>query len=150
MRRAEGFTLIEAVCVLSIIGLVAAIALPAFPTSTTQTALAGYAVEIASVLKRDRVAAIRNDAVVATIVSSQRRAVLSGVDGSGVTLPQDVAFDALLAQRCGERSAGLTIDFFPNGGSCGGTVAISRQGVQVQIRVNWLTGGIEIVSANNF
>jgi general secretion pathway protein H len=56
-----------------------------------------------------------------------------------------VTFEALLAQRCGDRRVGATIDFFPSGGSCGGVIAIARQGIGYQIRVNWLTGGVEVV-----
>jgi general secretion pathway protein H len=32
--------------------------------------------------------------------------------------------------------------------SCGGTIALSRLGRRYEIRVNWLTGGIDIVSPN--
>jgi general secretion pathway protein H len=32
--------------------------------------------------------------------------------------------------------------------SCGGTIALSRSGVGYQIRVNWLTGGVEVVPVN--
>jgi general secretion pathway protein H len=145
MNDSAGFTLIEMVCTLALVGLLAAIALPAFSTSTTRTALSSYAVEIAAVLKRDRVAAVRNHELVATRFDTQARSIISGVDGARVTLPGDVAFDALLAQRCGDRRTGSTIDFLSSGESCGGAVAISRQGFGFQIRVNWLTGGVEIV-----
>jgi general secretion pathway protein H len=62
-----------------------------------------------------------------------------------VVLPRDVGFDAVLATRCNQRAAGRTIDFFPSGMSCGGTIALSRPGGGFQVRVNWLTGGVEIV-----
>jgi general secretion pathway protein H len=29
--------------------------------------------------------------------------------------------------------------------SCGGTLALTRLGVGYQVRVNWLTGGVEVV-----
>jgi general secretion pathway protein H len=29
--------------------------------------------------------------------------------------------------------------------SCGGVIALTRSGVGYEVRVNWLTGGIEIV-----
>ena len=53
--------------------------------------------------------------------------------------------DALLPQRCNEAPAFHTISFFATGMSCGGTIALSRLGAGYEIRVNWLTGGIEIV-----
>jgi general secretion pathway protein H len=84
---------------------------------------------------------------VATSVDAGRRIVISGATASVVEIPADVTFQALLAQRCGDRRVGATIDFFPSGASCGGVIAIARQGVGYQIRVNWLTGGVEVVAA---
>ena len=88
---------------------------------------------------------MRSRAQVATSLDAQRRIVISGANASVVEIPADVTFQALLAQRCGDRRVGATIDFFPSGASCGGVIAIARQGVGYQIRVNWLTGGVEIV-----
>ena len=139
-----GFTLIEVVCALAIIALLAALVLPAIPRGTSRQRLAGYAIEVA-LLKGDRNAAIRNHAQVATSLDAKRRIVISGATASIVEIPADVSFEALLAQRCGDRRVGATIDFFPSGASCGGVVALARQGVKYQIRVNWLTGGIEVV-----
>ena len=140
-----GFTLIEVVCALAIIALLAALVLPAIPRGTSQQRLAGYAIEVAALLKGDRNAAIRNHAQVATSLDAKRRIVISGATASIVEIPADVSFEALLAQRCGDRRVGATIDFFPSGASCGGVVALARQDVKYQIRVNWLTGGIEVV-----
>jgi len=149
MDDEAGFTLIEIVCVLAIVGLLAALALPTFPRATTRPRLEGYAVQIAAILKGDRAAAIRRQAPIATTFSAKAQTVRSGATGEVLKLPGDVAFDAILAKRCGDRPAGQTIEFFPSGLSCGGTVAISRQGVGFQIRVNWLTGGVEIVEVDN-
>ena len=148
MEKQGGFTLIEVVSVLAIVGLLAMIALPSAPRGTTQTRLGGYAVEVATLLKADRNAAIRRHIPVSTSLSAASHIVKSGADEGVVRLPADVAFDAILAQRCGGRPAGSTIDFFPSGSSCGGTIALMRQSVGFQIRVNWLTGGVDIVPLN--
>ncbi len=146
MDREAGFTLIEAVCVLAIVGLLAALVLPAIPRATSQSRLAGYAVDVAALLKGDRNAAMRNHIAVSTSLDAERRTVRSGATATVVEIPADVTFAALLAQRCAGRAVGSTIDFFPSGASCGGAIAISRQGFGYQIRVNWLTGGVEVVA----
>ncbi|HZZ63080.1 MAG TPA: prepilin-type N-terminal cleavage/methylation domain-containing protein [Roseiarcus sp.] len=146
MRDEAGFTLIEIVCALAVVALVAALVLPAFPPATSQTRLAGYAIEVAALLKGDRTAAIRTHATVSTYLDAQRRTVRSGSAPEVVEIPADVSFNALLAQVCGDRPVGATIDFFPSGASCGGVIALSRQGVVYQVRVNWLTGGVEVVA----
>jgi general secretion pathway protein H len=140
-----GFTLVEMVCALAIVAMVAAIVLPAIPIGTTRTRLEAYAVETAALLRADRNAAIRRRTPVVTELSAVSRSIRSGASGRVVRLPDDVHFDALLAARCAGRAAGTTISFFPSGMSCGGTIALTRPGAGFQIRVNWLTGGVDVV-----
>ncbi len=130
---------------LAIIGLLAAIILPAIPRATSRARLEGYAVATAAVLKEDRVSALRQRARVATLIDAQARIIRSGTDGRIVHLPADVRLDALLPSRCYDRPAGFTIDFFPSGTSCGGVVALTRNGTGYEVRVNWLTGGVNVV-----
>src|SRR5205085_11538055 len=141
----DGFTLLEVVCVVAIISIVAAIILPAIPHGTPRARIEAYALETASLLKADRIAAMRRGTEVATAIDAGARSVRSGASRRTVQMPNDVVFDATLAARCGDRSAGTTISFFASGMSCGGTIALTRQGVGYQIRVNWLTGGVEVV-----
>ena len=141
----EGFTLLEIVCVLAIIAGLAAIILPALPRATSRSRLEAYAIETATLLKADRDAAIWRRGQVVTQVDALTRSVRSGATGRVVRLPPDVHFEALLATRCNQRAAGTTISFFGSGMSCGGTIALTRLGAGYQVRVNWLTGGVEVV-----
>ena len=140
-----GFTLLEVVCVLAIVAILAAILLPIVPRGTSRARLESYAIETAAMLKVDRNIAMRNRVQVATLVDAPARRIRSGATGRVVQIPDDVVFDAMLAARCNQRPVGATISFFASGMSCGGTIALTRQGVGYQIRVNWLTGGVEIV-----
>jgi general secretion pathway protein H len=144
-RGEQGFALIEILCVLAIIGMLAAIILPAIPRATTRAKLESYAVETAALLKADRNAALRRHVQVTTLVDAEQRSIRSGVTGRVIRLPNDVSLDAILASRCADRVAGRSIDFFPSGMSCGGTIALARPGMGFEVRVNWLTGGVEIV-----
>ena len=140
-----GFTLLEIVCVLAIIGLLAAIILPSIPRGTSRAQLESYAIETAALLKGDRSAAIRRRVQIASQVDAMSRSVRSGATGRVIRVPDDVRFDALLAARCNQRPAGSTIRFFSSGMSCGGVIALTRLGVGYEVRVNWLTGGVEVV-----
>jgi general secretion pathway protein H len=141
----EGFTLLEVVCVLALVAILAAIVVPALPRGTSRARLESFAVEAAAMLKADRDAAIRNRVQVATEIDAPLRVVRSGATGRVIRLPADVRFEAILAARCNNRPAGPTIRFFASGMSCGGTIALTRLGVGYQVRVNWLTGGVEVV-----
>jgi general secretion pathway protein H len=144
--NARGFALIEILCVLAIIGLLAAIIFPSIPRATSRAKLESYAVETAALLKADRTAALRRQIQVATQVDAATRSIRSGVTGRVIRFPADVSLDTFLASRCADRNAGRSIDFFPSGMSCGGTIALARPGMGYQVRVNWLTGGVEIVA----
>lgn len=145
VKAEDGFTLLEMVCILAIIAMLAAVLLPNIPRSTSRPRLEAYAVEAAALLKADRTAAIRRRVQIATQIDAGARSLRSGASGQILRVADDVAFDAILPKRCNERPALSTISFFPTGMSCGGTIMLSRLGTSYEIRVNWLTGGIEIV-----
>jgi general secretion pathway protein H len=142
-----GFTLIEVVAALAIIGLIAALALPLFPRGTTRAGVEAYAMQIASGLKGERVTAIRRGQTIATALDADSKSIRFGANGAVLRLPADVGFEALLAQRCAGRADGRIIAFYPAGGACGAAIALSRPGLRLEIRVNWLTGGVEIATA---
>ena len=142
----SGFTLLEMVCVLALIAMMAAVLLPFIPHQTSRSRLQAYALQIANLLKADRNAAIRRGVDVSTLVDAGGRAIRSGATAGMVRIPDDVRFDALLPQTCNRRAALSTISFFASGMSCGGTIALTRLDAGYEIRVNWLTGRIEIVS----
>jgi general secretion pathway protein H len=150
MSRASegGFTLLEMVCVLALIAIMAAVLLPLFPHHTTRSRLQGYALQTAALLKEDRNAAIRRGTGVATLVDAGSRVIRSGAGADMVRIPDDVRFETLLPRTCNQREALSTIRFFASGMSCGGAVTLAREDVGYEIRVNWLTGRIEIVSRN--
>lgn len=143
--RQNGFTLLETVCALAIIGLVAAVLTPAIPRGTSRTAFEAYAIKIAALIKQDRQAAIERGVATATLIDSASHAILSGTTGARVMLPGDVALNAVLARACRGAPGDQSIRFFPSGLSCGGTLVLSRLGFTLLVRVNWLTGGVEIV-----
>jgi general secretion pathway protein H len=148
MNRTDvrGFTLLEMVCVIALIAMLAAVLLPFLPRHTSRSRLQAYALEAATLLKADRNTAIRRRADVSTLVDAPSRAIRSGATAQIVRIPDDVRFDALLPQTCRQRAALSTISFFADGMSCGGSIALSRLDTAYEIRVNWLTGRIEIVS----
>jgi general secretion pathway protein H len=141
----DGFTLIETVCVMAIIAMLAAVLLPLLPRATSRSRLEAYAMETAALLNHDRTAAIRSRVPVSTQVDAGSRSIRSGSSSRVVLIPDDVSIDAVLPQRCKDVPARRTISFFATGTSCGGTITLSRLGAGYEVRVNWVTGGIEIV-----
>lgn len=142
----DGFTLLEVVCVVAIIAMITTVLLPIMPRGTSRPRLESYAIEIASLLKADRTAAIRRRSSVVTEVNPYRRIVRSGATGKIVRIPDDVTYRVTLPQRCNQRPVTSRIDFFASGMSCGGAVMLTRYGVGYEVRVNWLMGGVEVAA----
>ena len=151
MNRASerGFTLLEMVCVLALIAMMAAVLLPFIPRQTSRSRLQAYALQAAAMLKEDRNAAIRRGTGVATLVDAGSRLIRSGATADMIRIPDDVRFEALLTRTCHRRESLSTISFFASGMSCGGAIALTRLDVGYEVRVNWLTGRVEIVSLNS-
>lgn len=143
-----GFTLLEIVCVLAIVTMLAFIALPAIPRATSLPRLQGYALQTAALLNADHNAAQRQQRDIATQIDAPARIIRSGASGRLVQVPTDVTIRAMLASRCENQAAGSTIRFLASGMSCGGVIEFTRLGVGYQVRVNWLTGVAEIVTIN--
>jgi general secretion pathway protein H len=139
-----GFSLLEVVCTLAILGMLAAIAAPRLPRDTSRAHLEAYAVKIAALLKADRYAAMRRRESIATEVNASARVVRSGATGQLVEIPSDVIVDSHLAARCQNHRRESSIRFLASGMSCGGVIVLRRSGFGYEVRVNWLTGGIEI------
>jgi general secretion pathway protein H len=145
-RADAGFTLIEMVCVMAIIGLLTAVLLPSFPRQTSRARLQSYAIQTAALLKADRNAAIRQQQEVTTLVNSAARSVRSGTTGEIIRVPDDVQFDALLPASCNSHPVFASVSFFGSGRSCGGVITLTHLDAGFEIRINWLTGRIDVVS----
>jgi general secretion pathway protein H len=138
--------LLEMVCAVAMVALLAAILLPRIPRGTSRPRLEAYAVETAALLKADRNTALQRRLAVATEVDAVGRTLRSGSSVRVLRVPDDVVFEALLPERCDGRPALSAISFFASGMSCGGTVRLTRLGNWFEVRVNWLTGGVDIVA----
>ena len=143
-RGQEGFTLLEMVCVLAIIGLVASMILPAIPRGTSTAKLQSFALATATLLKQDRMTALATHRVVSTGISAQARIVRSGASERIIRIPDDVTIDALTPRLCQGRAIRSKIVFLATGLSCGGVIRLSKSGSDLQIRVNWLTGAVDV------
>lgn len=146
LQTQAGFTLLEVVCALALVAMLAAVMLPRMPLSTSRPRLEAYAVQVASLLKADRNAALSRQDAVDAVVDAPGRTVRSGSSANVVQVPDDVVFDAVLPQRCSGKQSDSTITFLATGMSCGGAIRLSRPGSGFEVRVNWLTGGVDVIA----
>jgi general secretion pathway protein H len=148
LRTSTGFTLLEALMVLAILGLVAALALPSLRRPPDKMRLEAATRTLMSALRFSRAEAIvRNDDVIVTMHVDSR--VLKSSAGSAIQIDQDISVETVFAAAERRRSAAGSIRFFPDGTSSGGDIILTLNKRRARIWVNWLTGEARLDLAGN-
>jgi len=132
-RREGGFTLIELMIVLAIVGLVLAMAMPLLARHVTGATLNAAISEISAALRGARSTAIAED----------RAVVFQGDPGGGYWLDRNHFTLPLMSGAQPLRVAtegGARISFFPSGGSSGGRIRVTSGSAEREIAVDTLTG----------
>jgi general secretion pathway protein H len=142
---ADGVILLDVVLALAVAGLLVLAVLPMLSSGTSAPLQEAYAYRVAAILRADRSAAMRIGGPVTTSVQTARRQVFSGANGSVVTLPADVALEVPSDSACNQGQGVFSISFSPDGRSCGGTIRLGRGPTKWRIRINWLTGFVDVV-----
>lgn len=134
----RGFTLIELIVVLAVMALLLAAVPVIMSGGLAGVSLKAEAREMAAALRQAHGRAIAtNEEVAFNIdVESGRYAVTPG--GRAGTLPEGVE-----ARVLPESAAGAIV-FFPDGGSTGGSVTISKDRIRYEVRIDWLTGQVSV------
>jgi general secretion pathway protein H len=138
--------LLDMVLAMAVLALIAFIAWPMIPRGTSAARHAGYALEVAAVLKNDRTAAARNAREVATRLDIAQRLITSGSGGRTIKLPRDLVLDVLTSDICASGQGRFAIAFAPDGRACGSVLRIAKGDRDWKVRVNWLTGQIDVVA----
>ncbi len=137
----RGFTLLELLVVLTIAGLILAVAGPRLVGSIARARLHASADAVATILKATRSRAMKTaQTTELTIASDQRHYRALGKDYS-LPANQRLSSEAQLRASDGFDPA---LQFFPNGSSNGGKIIISGGGRAIAIDVDWLTGRVSL------
>jgi len=140
-----GVIMLDMVLALAVLAMVVLLVLPSLPRGTTPARQAAYAQEIAAMLKSDRSSAARSGRDVATVVDVGERRIASGASGRSISLPRDLNLDVLASEICTLTPTMFAIGFAADGRSCGAVISLSRANRDWRVRVNWLTGLVDVV-----
>lgn len=145
-----GFTLVELLVVLLIMGLMASIAAPYFGRLAPRLEAKAAAREVVSLLRTARGEAIRDNREVVMVVDLDRR-TLTIDSGRGMTVVEGLGLQLLTGTAELIDDGSGRIRFYPDGTSTGGRVTISDPGYPdsnagraFNVRIDWLTGRVAV------
>jgi general secretion pathway protein H len=142
----DGVILLDLVLAVAILAFVLLVSLASLPRGTTAARQAAYALEVAAVLKTDRTAAARTGHQVATRIDVAQRTISGASNGQLILLPDDLSLDVIASDLCVAAPGRFAIAFAADGRSCGAVIRISKDTRAWRIRVNWLTGFVDVVA----
>lgn len=147
--RHAGFTLLELLLVLAVLGLLAGLVVAYLPTGSTRTEVVATARDVASGLRRARGAAIAGNMPVAFVLDVKNRSYRVG-KAAPVRLAKDIALTIDTARsevsEAGDGAAG-GIRFFPDGSATGGRISLRGAGERpavAVVTVDWITGRVDV------
>ena len=144
-RNTAGFTLLEILVVLTLMGLIAAVTIPTFSGGVSTTALKSAAREIAAGLRLARGQAIaqRKEATLELDVAARAFRVLP--DPRVHELPREIEIKLYTAQRDLVSDQVGAVRFYPDGGSNGGRITLAVGERKFDVDVDWLTGRVSVL-----
>ena len=132
-----GFTLIEVVLALAVLGLLAALGLPFVRQNSSSAALRARTFEITSLLRAERNLALRSGTATTVLVDAERSTITSDTSRARIVLPSSTAIRL--------SSDGLSgFHFFPDGRASGGRLSITSGRQSYVVDVNNVTSAISI------
>jgi general secretion pathway protein H len=134
-----GFTLVEMLVVLAIVGFIAAVALPALTTPSDGVRLRAVASEVLSALRLTRAGAITRHAEMALVLDLEAHTLQSPVVPAK-RFGSDITAEMVIAEPERATPARGAFRFFPDGSSTGGDIRLRLAGREARICVSWLTG----------
>ena len=134
-----GFTLLEMLVALTILGLVAAIAVPALTRPSDGVKLSAAAREITGALRLARSAAIARNNEQVLLIDVERRSYTASFAAER-RFPADIQAKLKVAEPERISASRGGIRFFADGSSTGGEVVLSLREWHVKLCVHWLTG----------
>ena len=144
--RAAGFTLIEILVVLAILGLSLALVVGYKPPWSSTLGLRGAAAEVAAGLREARSEAILRNRQVSLDLDLARRRFQVGA-GRVRQLSPELSL-ALLTVSGEQRNAQTGgIRFNPDGSSTGGRISLGDGRRSIAVGVDWLTGRVSVADA---
>jgi general secretion pathway protein H len=145
--RAEaqsGFTLVELLAVLAILALAAGAVLQLGHGSSEAAKVRSFLIHAEAMMRDARTAAIASVTPQDVVIDTEARRLIHAARDAALDVPQGVSLDGKLARVPEAGKGRYVIRFFPSGGSTGANLPFRFRGTVYELRVNWLTGHVDV------
>lgn len=139
----RGVVLLDVILAMAVIALGAFVLLPAPRGSVGVTELQAEAIRVAATFRQGRATALRSRKPINISVDPDRRLV-SAQSGASVEIRQGIAMVWVTSDQCPLSGGKRALRYLPDGRSCGGVLTLSAGGASVRLRVDWLTGRVDM------
>jgi general secretion pathway protein H len=144
-RGSRGIVLLDLVIAMALLSLLIFMVLPYVAPGTSPSRLGAYAADVAALFKSDRTAAARSGREVATRIDLVAKKIASGSSRRAVSLPPDVTLDLIASDACRLPEGQFAVIFAADGRTCGAVLSLAKESLVWRIRINWLTGFVDVV-----
>lgn len=137
-----GFTLIEMIVVLVIIGLALALIMPNLGRGIGRYTLAATAHDVAAALRLARDQAITRNRPIQFFAEADTFG--SGEDGQRRHVPRGITLTVFDGMQTHSGKHTDAVQFFPDGSSSGGTINLIAEAARYAVLVDWVNGNVSI------
>ena len=145
VARDEGFTLVEMLVVLGLVALLLVVSLPYSTSSGEVRKLDAAAQIIATKLRETQTSSLSGNRERGLTLDIGKGLVVQIDPDRAFEIPKGITLSIVTSDNEILDNAGA-IRFFPDGGSTGGKIILTKGGNRREIAINWLTGGIVVSS----
>lgn len=139
----RGVVLLDVVLALAILALGALVLMPRPTAGVSASTLQAEAARAAAEFRRARAQALRSRGPVDVHVDPARRVIR--YDGSEpLVLREGVRLSWITSSQCPLRDGGRALRYLADGRSCGGVMDLTSDRAAIQLRIDWLTGRVEM------
>lgn len=137
--------LLDVVLAMAILSLAAMVLMPRPRAGLSPVDLRAEAARAATIFRQGRAAAIREGGYADVVVDTSARSVRT----AGVPLLRirpSIGLNWVTSNLCPVVGGARALRFLADGRSCGGVLTLAGAGTSIQLRIDWLTGRVEMSS----
>lgn len=142
LRR--GMVLLDVVLAVAILSLAAAVLLPRPRAGLTDIELRAEAARIAAQFRQARATAIRSRTPADIVVDVRDARVGLAGEETQTIVRSGIVLDWRTSNLCPVVGGMRALRFLVDGRSCGGVLTLGSNGRSVELRIDWLTGRVEM------